>query len=459
MIYFITLMMSASITIMLMMLFLIIVARKEQYAHTWIYGLIKLGVILLTVPLMVLTLLLLYSILKREILPIGEEQPSVILIYREKYSILKRFYSYRPYVWIIFYGWLAGIAATLVKLGIDVFRFYKNIIIGSKRVTDETVLHTVNRVKQDLSIKKPVFVCYNEAVTSPMLIKMKNYILLFGDMDLTKEQLVLAVTHELVHLKRKHILFKRLGMVIRVIYWFHPFVCYFLNFLSEYCELDCDREVLKDATKEQRKAYVEMYLKLLSGNIYRNPVIQSSFINSNKKEKVERRIKNMMNQNIKKNIRRMAVISIGYVLLFPTIIYGATIGGLKLQNEFVLSYKDPYIEEEEAIQFIEEDEQPMIRNHVKYVVMDLRINNSLDEYIQPGDCAAICVNSDSSYLRVFVSGEFETDFFKVSVNGKSVTSSYGMVSHRFSVSANKTYCVYIDNTSDEEIHITGSIYS
>ena len=139
MIYFITLMMSASITIMLMMLFLIIVARKEQYAHTWIYGLIKLGVILLTVPLMVLTLLLLYSILKREILPIGEDQPSVILIYREKYSILKRFYSYRPYVWIIFYGWLAGIAATLVKLGIDVFRFYKNIIIGSKRVTDETV--------------------------------------------------------------------------------------------------------------------------------------------------------------------------------------------------------------------------------------------------------------------------------------------------------------------------------
>lgn len=253
MIYFITLMMSASITIMLMMLFLIIVARKEQYAHTWIYGLIKLGVILLTVPLMVLTLLLLYSILKREILPIGEDQPSVILIYREKYSILKRFYSYRPYVWIIFYGWLAGIAATLVKLGIDVFRFYKNIIIGSKRVTDETVLHTVNRVKQDLSIKKPVFVCYNEAVTSPMLI--------------------------------------------------------------------------------------------------------------------------------------------------------------------------------------------------------------MDEYIQPGDCAAICVNSDSSFLRVFVSGEFETDFFKVSVNGKSVNSSYGMVSHRFSVSANKTYCVYIDNTSDEEIHITGSIYS
>lgn len=169
---------------------------------------------------------------------------------------------------------------------------------------------------------------------------------------------------------------------------------------------------MKDATKEQRKAYVEMYLKLLSGNIYRNPVIQSSFINSNKKEKVERRIKNMINQNIKKNIRRMAVISIGYVLLFPTIIYGATIGGLKLQNEFVLSYKDPYVEEEEAIQFIEEDEQPMIRNHVKYVVMDLRINNSLDEYIQPGDCAAICVNSDSSFLRVFVSGEFETDFLR-----------------------------------------------
>lgn len=167
----------------------------------------------------------------------------------------------------------------------------------------------------------------------------------------------------------------------------------------------------------------------------------------------------MMNQNIKKNIRRMAVVSIGYVLLFPTIVYGATIGGLKLQNEFVLSYKDPYVEELEPIQFVEEEQQPMIRNHVEYMVMDLRIDNSVDKYIEPGDCVAIRVDSDSSALKVSLFCEPDTNSFKVSVNGKSVTSVNGMLSHRFSVSANKTYYVYIDNLSDERIHVTGSIHS
>ena len=459
MIYFITFMMSTSVTIIVMLLFLIIVARKEQYACSWIYGLIKLGLILLTVPAFALTCSILYYILRREILPIEENQPSVTLIFKEKYSILKRFYSYRPYVWNILYGWAIGAGIVVLKIAIDIYKFYKDIVCRSKRVTDETILNSVNRVKQDLSIKKPIFVYHNEEITSPMLIKMKDYMLIIGDMDLTQEQFCFAVTHELVHLKRKHILFKRLSIVIRVIYWFHPFVYYFLNFFSDYCELDCDREVLKNTTKEQKMDYVEMYLKLLSGNIYKNPVIQSSFIDSKKKTRVERRIKNMMNQNIKKNIRRMAVVSIGYVLLFPTIVYGATIGGLKLQNEFVLSYKDPYVEELEPIQFVEEEQQPMIRNHVEYMVMDLRIDNSVDKYIEPGDCVAIRVDSDSSALKVSLFCEPDTNSFKVSVNGKSVTSVNGMLSHRFSVSANKTYYVYIDNLSDERIHVAGSIHS
>ena len=38
MIYFNTLMMSTSITIITMLLFLIIVARREQYASSWIYA-------------------------------------------------------------------------------------------------------------------------------------------------------------------------------------------------------------------------------------------------------------------------------------------------------------------------------------------------------------------------------------------------------------------------------------
>ena len=133
MIYFITFMMSTSVTIIVMLLFLIIVARKEQYACSWIYGLIKLGLILLTVPAFALTCSILYYILRREILPIEENQPSVTLIFKEKYSILKRFYSYRPYVWNILYGWAIGAGIVVLKIAIDIYKFYKDIVCRRDR--------------------------------------------------------------------------------------------------------------------------------------------------------------------------------------------------------------------------------------------------------------------------------------------------------------------------------------
>lgn len=61
--------------------------------------------------------------------------------------------------------------------------------------------------------------------------------------------------------------------------------------------------------------------------------------------------------------------------MFPGVIYGATIGGLELQRYFIRSYQDPYIEEVEPVQYVEEERQDIVRENVAYIL--------LDEYIEP----------------------------------------------------------------------------
>ena len=69
--------------------------------------------------------------------------------------------------------------------------------------------------------------------------------------------------------------------------------------------------------------------------------------------------------------------------MFPGVIYGATIGGLELQRYFIRSYQDPYIEEVEPVQYVEEERQDIVRENVAYILLDVRINRNVDEYIEP----------------------------------------------------------------------------
>lgn len=49
----------------------------------------------------------------------------------------------------------------------------------------------------------------------------------------------------------------------------------------------------------------KIYVKFLSSAVYKNPVIQSSFIDSKRKQAVERRIRNIMNPEVKRNFKKV----------------------------------------------------------------------------------------------------------------------------------------------------------
>ncbi len=456
MIYFVTLMVSISVTTAFMLMFLVVLACKEKYSFSWIYGLIKTGLILLTVPVFVMAFLFVFGVLMSEFHAV-DDMTNITAIYNGRYVVLRRFYSFRPYMWILLGIWLTGIFVSLGKTGKDIVTFKKNVMIHNKRITDETVLMKIDKIKRDLSVKETISVYYNEKVTVPMLVKWKKTMIVMGDNDLTEEEFIFILTHEFIHLKRKHIVFKALSVAVRTLYWFNPFTYYFVDFFSDYCEMDCDREVLKDAEVKQRISYAEIYLKFLPSAVYKNPVIQSSFIDSKRKQAVERRIRNIMNPGVKRNFKKSLVISIVYVLLFPGVIYGATIGGLELQRYFIRSYDDPYIEEVEPVQYVEEERQDIVRENVNYILLNVRLNKNVDEYIEPGGSIAIRILPACSEVRVSLMTLSEIGEFRVEVGDRWVMSVDTMLAYMFPGEEDMVDVIYIDNLTDEGMKITGVI--
>lgn len=452
MIYFVTFMVSTSVTTAVILLFLIVVAYKEQYALSWIYGLIKSGLIFLLLPLFVTAFLFAYGILmsKTDIDIVGD-----MVLYSGRYVLLTKFYPFTFYGWILFGIWIGGVLIHLGNIWIDIFRFKSNVLIHNKSVIDENILKTIDRLKQDLSINESISVFYNERIRVPVVIKMKNTMIVLGDGDLTQEELTFILTHELMHLKRKHIFFKALSIVVKSVYWFNPFTYYFVEFFSDYCELDCDREVLKNATAKQRLCYAETYLKMLSENIYRNPVIQSSFIDSKKKRIVDRRIRNMMYPEVKKSHIKRFIVSVLYVFLFFSVIYGATKGGLELQYQLIHSYDNSYTEEEKMAPYFVEEKQDIVRNQVNYVLLDTRLGKNVDEWIEPGCSLAVSVIPFCPSLRVNLMSTSDSANFRVEAGDQWGMSIDGMFFYMFCMEEDEMGIVYIDNLTDERIQVTG----
>lgn len=144
MIYFVTFMVSTSVTTAVILLFLIVVAYKEQYALSWIYGLIKSGLIFLLLPLFVTAFLFAYGILmsKTDIDIVGD-----MVLYSGRYVLLTKFYPFTFYGWILFGIWIGGVLIHLGNIWIDIFRFKSNVLIHNKSVIDENILKTIDRLK------------------------------------------------------------------------------------------------------------------------------------------------------------------------------------------------------------------------------------------------------------------------------------------------------------------------
>ena len=454
--YFIVILAVATLASGIMLFLLMQIMNQEYYATAWIYGLLRIGLVLLTLPLFGLVAMYMAYLAWPVAIPITSDQPDFIAFYEVPYGMLRGTPLQRNYMRLVIVVWLLGVLVRTAVAVVRVLRFDRTVLRKSTLVTDPAILQPVKEIREELGIRRKVPVYCHPAVQVPALVILGGPRILMGSRDFSQEELSWIIRHELVHLKRKHILFKRLGVLAQTLYWFNPLIHSFVQFFSDYCEMDCDREVLKGRTQVQRHRYAKLLTDLLSKDIPANPAIESAFCGRTEHKTIDRRFKNMMHKPEKKIRVGMLALSLCYVFSCPFVAFGATKAGAEIATDYIRKTKEEgNIKSQFSEKYVPASER--IRTIEANLDASARGTSSISRTISANRSVSISVTASSSSVWLVLASDSRSDSFSIAFDGYSVDSSNGVLSCGFDTEPNKSYKLYIDNNMDHSIHISGTI--
>ena len=181
-----------------------------------------------------------------------------------------------------FIGWLVN------KLGYIFFKL--NRIIGSVLIFTYLVIkiykfHTVMKGStltqntlckkkiREFGLKRKVEIYINNNFKTPLTFGILRPKIILQDHILADEELLDHVLiHELMHIKKFHILLNHLVNIVACIYWYNPLLWLSLKYIDQDIEVNCDKLVVQQLgdTIKNRKDYCISMLKLVEREFYEN---------------------------------------------------------------------------------------------------------------------------------------------------------------------------------------------
>ncbi len=162
----------------------------------------------------------------------------------------------------------------ILSLPILIYLIYKvyvfNKVIGDSKVyEDKRILDTIN----SFNLKRKVKVYINDDIKSPLTFGiLRPKIVIQREIIDDTELLNHVLIHELIHIKKYHIVFNHIVNILACIYWFNPLFRLSLKRVERDIEINCDKEViyrLGDNIKN-RKDYCKSLLRFIEMKFYKN---------------------------------------------------------------------------------------------------------------------------------------------------------------------------------------------
>lgn len=155
-------------------------------------------------------------------------------------------------IWII---WIAAAAGIMIRKITAYRSFSRYVRIGSIPVDDIALLERLSVIAAENGIKQPIELCVNTLVPSPMLIGFFRPCIVLKNIDISEKDFLYTVTHELMHFKRRDILYKWLVQIAVCLHWFNPLVYVMSSEISKTCEFSCDEAVISRIGRENAAEY------------------------------------------------------------------------------------------------------------------------------------------------------------------------------------------------------------
>lgn len=157
--------------------------------------------------------------------------------------------------------WLTGSCISLLFCVIP-YIYLKLLMKDSNEDPDSediAILHNLNG-------RKKIRLKYNNYVSTPMLIGIISPCIVIPGCDYVKsgkkQELEHILCHELMHYRRKDLIYKWFTVVVTSLHWFNPLMIPIRRQISRLCELSCDEAVIRNMDVIQKQSYGETLLSM-----------------------------------------------------------------------------------------------------------------------------------------------------------------------------------------------------
>ncbi len=145
------------------------------------------------------------------------------------------------HIWLV---WLVAALGLLIRK-ITIYQgFVRYIKAGLTPVSAIQRLDELSIVAEQLGIKKPIELCVNPLVSSPLLIGFFHPCVVLPSADIPEKDFRYIILHELTHYKRRDMFYKWLVQSTVCLHWFNPLVHLMSREITKACEFSCDEAVL-----------------------------------------------------------------------------------------------------------------------------------------------------------------------------------------------------------------------
>lgn len=211
--------------------------------------------------------------------------------------------------------WFIVALGMLIRKIIMYHSFIKHVKTGAELVSDCSLLNTLYEAQRWTGVGKTVGLYANPQVSSPMLIGFWKPCIVLLDTNISGNDFRNTVTHELMHYKRRDILYKWLVQFAVCLHWVNPFVYVMSHEINKACEFSCDEAVLEILGYEHAADYGKTLLDAMAAaGRYKEPLTAASL--SANKQILKERLSAIMSDNKKSGKIKIitAGLTVGMVL-------------------------------------------------------------------------------------------------------------------------------------------------
>ena len=208
-----------------------------------------------------------------------------------------------PEIWLTI--WAAGALLNLILYSTAYLRFTGRIRRELKLPSEEDL-----RIYARFRVRKPnLYRC--SSVRTPLMVGVLHPMIILPEADYDEEKLDNILRHELMHYRRRDVLYKWFAVLVYAAQWFNP-LCYVVRGeISRACELSCDEMLLRGMDREQKQSYGNTLLSMAASASLPAGVVATTF--ATEKKTLKERLDQIMNSKMTKS--RVIASLLAFVLL------------------------------------------------------------------------------------------------------------------------------------------------